>query len=176
MFINSSEKKEGRYIQKSDISSPTLNFNDSVKHSLSDLFEHAVPNVKFLPEESPRDESIISNWSKNKIHEDLSLRSVSELHQWKQKDSYSARITEIYDKVVVLELVIDRDERITEEREFEIKYFEGLKIEIGNLFKVKRFERPNSQMIQVCDGNGIVNREDFPKVDFSQFKNKSLFK
>lgn len=99
------------------------------------------------------------------------------ISNWKIVENISARIIEYYDNTVVLECLIDKDNWIYEEREFQSSLFHGYEIKIGNLFLLRIFERQNEIKIQIHNDPGLTLLEDFPKISFVEsFQNSRLFK
>lgn len=96
---------------------------------------------------------------------------------WKNTENISARLIERYDDKVILECLIDKDEEFYEEREFSESLFEGYDLELGTLFYLRVFKRPNEIRMEVhCDPR-LVNPSDFAKIDFEDaFKKSKLFK
>jgi hypothetical protein len=96
---------------------------------------------------------------------------------WKNVENIPARLIEKFDKIVVLECLIDKEEGIYEEREFKSSLFEGFDLTIGNLFYIRYFERPNEARIEILDNPKLTSAEDFPTINFDQlFKDSKLFK
>lgn len=98
------------------------------------------------------------------------------LKGWKNIENISARLIEISEEKVVLECLIDKENSLYEERSFRISLFENYKLEIGNLFYLRFFERPNEMKMEVHDDPYLSLKDDFPKLDFSVFKKSKLFK
>ncbi|MCD4793868.1 MAG: hypothetical protein K8R54_11575 [Bacteroidales bacterium] len=99
------------------------------------------------------------------------------LHSWNLVASISAKLLEYDDDYVLLECLIDKDERIYEEREFNRSKFKLFDLEEGKLFKLQFFERPYETMMRILDKLGLVSENDFPDIDFeSKFKDSPIFK
>lgn len=95
------------------------------------------------------------------------------VNPWKLKNVFPARVTEIHELKVLLEVVID-DETV-EEQEYESIFFEGFDLKDKKFFKIKFYERPNEQRLVMVDATNSLKREDFPSVDFSHISNEDLF-
>jgi hypothetical protein len=95
---------------------------------------------------------------------------------WQLVANISSNVLYADDNVVGLECLLDKEEKVFEEREFSRKLFNGFSVEPGTLFKVCLYERQNEERIEIKSGaNGLVQAEDFPKMDFySKFKNLTL--
>ena len=89
------------------------------------------------------------------------------LKGWKLVETLSARLIEYYDNIVVLECLIDKENHLYEEREFEIFLFEGFKLEAGKYFKVCKFQKPNQVMLEIKENPGLILESDFPNIDFA---------
>lgn len=99
------------------------------------------------------------------------------LRGWKNVENISARLIEVYDDVVVLECLIDRDKGIYEEREFRASLFEGYNLIPGSLFYLRFFDRPNETRMEVHNDPKLSFKEDFPERDFKEiFSASKLFK
>ncbi|GEM_PF-7021224 len=143
-----------------------------VRDSISDFMFHfeGSENIITHPEVNKLDDF-------SALNKEISIQNVFIDNRWIPTSSYSARVVDSRNKTVTLELVIDKENLQTEERMFQQDFFEnGQEIQLGQFFKVKCFRRPNCEMIQVIDGQGIVNEADFPSVDFSKIISTSLFK
>ena len=96
---------------------------------------------------------------------------------WKNVGNISARLIELYDKVVVLECLIDKELSIYEEREFGSSLFFEEDLKIGNLFYLRIFERKYESRMEIHSDPKLTFVEDFPKMDFkSLFEKSKLFK
>lgn len=96
---------------------------------------------------------------------------------WRNVGNISARLIEFYDTVVVLECLIDKELGIYEEREFRLSLFSEGDLKIGNLFYLRIFERKYESRIEIHSDPKLTFIEDFPKMDFKRFFEKSkLFK
>lgn len=94
---------------------------------------------------------------------------------WKNVDNISSRIIETYDDIVKMECLVDKENEEYEEREFQASFFHGYKLDIGSLFLIRIFERPNEMRMEIHYDPSLKN--DFPEFSFvDNFKNSSLFK
>lgn len=104
-----------------------------------------------------------------KLHEGVHLSS------WRLAANISSKVLAEDEEYVLLECLIDKEERLYEEREFSKTLFEGFNLKVGDLFKICIYKRQNQEMIEVKDGSLLVNEDDFPKVDFfGQFEDLIL--
>lgn len=96
---------------------------------------------------------------------------------WKLVSSVSARLLCFTEDTVMVECLIDREQRIYAELEFEKFLFEEFELLEGKLFKISTYERPRQKMIEVMDNPNLVSQSDFPKIDFvAEFKSLPLKK
>ena len=99
------------------------------------------------------------------------------ISNWKNFENISARLLDSYDNIVLLECLIDRDEWIYEEREFDLDLFEEYDLTVGNLFYIRFFKRPNEMKMQIHNDPKLTFSTDFPKTNLkSKFKQSKLFK
>lgn len=110
----------------------------------------------------------------DKVKEEANYQTISTSYAWKIKDSFPSKVISITEDIVVLEIVKDRENGITEERGIPLSFFAGFLLEVGAYFKLQIYERPNAQMFQVSLGT-FVTQEDFPAIDFQKFMKKSFF-
>ena len=69
------------------------------------------------------------------------------------------------------------EEQIYEEREFKSSLFTGYNLDIGSLFFLRIWERPNEIRIEIHDDPELTLNNDFPKLDFvEKYKSSRLFK
>ncbi len=92
--------------------------------------------------------------------------------QWKNFENVSARLVSYFDEEVVLECLIDRENSVFEERAFRSSLFEGFKLEVGEFFYLRFFERQNEERIEIHGGD-LVRKEDFAKTNFRDLISKS---
>ncbi|MBL7763395.1 MAG: hypothetical protein JNL23_08200 [Chitinophagaceae bacterium] len=96
---------------------------------------------------------------------------------WKNTYNISARLIEHYDEVVMLECLIDKEEKVYETREYQSSLFLGYDLIIGSLFFLRYFERKNEVRLEVHNDPRLTSLDDFPKTDFKKLFNESkLFK
>jgi len=96
---------------------------------------------------------------------------------WKNIENISARLIEYSSDQIILECLIDKENSIYEERIFRPSLFSNYKLEIGNLFYLRFFERPNEIKMEVHDDPDLTFKEDFQKLDFvAEFKDSKLFR
>jgi hypothetical protein len=104
---------------------------------------------------------------------------VNEVHikSWKLIANISSKLIDFDESLVSLECLLDKEERIYEEREFDIALFNGYNLEIGKLFKVCIYQRENQRMIDIKDDSKLISTDDFPEIDlYTPFKNIKLNK
>jgi hypothetical protein len=152
-----------------------------------DLFESSHRNT-FLKQlfETESDTEILSDENLEEFSNELSASKHKQpilgvdrivLSGWKNIENIPSRLLENHEKSVILECLIDRENRTYEEREFKKSLFEGYDLQIGNLFYLRVFERPNELKIEVHDSPGLTSSDDFPKLDFeSLIRSSRLFK
>ena len=97
-----------------------------------------------------------------------SLTQTFTLSAWHLVTSYPCRVLDKYNDTVLIEVVINKEDREVEEREVSSTYFHGLKTHKGAFLKLQTYKRPNSGMFLFISGEDIVNDDDFPKVDFTE--------
>lgn len=88
------------------------------------------------------------------------------LNSWKLMANISSKVLAEDEEYVRLECLIDKEERLYEEREFSKTLFDGFNFKVGSLFKICIHKRQNQEMIEIKDGSKLVNQDDFPKADF----------
>lgn len=99
------------------------------------------------------------------------------LRGWKFVEAISARLIEIHDSFVLLECLVDREQKLYEEREFRRSLFDGYELEIDALFILKFYDRPNQTRMEIHDDPRRIHAADFAKEDFRLIFEKSrLFK
>ena len=97
--------------------------------------------------------------------------------RWKNVANISARLVEHNDQVIVLECLVDKENRIYEEREFRSSLFAGYELKLGSLFYLRFFDRENETRMEIHNDPNFTFLNDFPKKDFtSLFKESKLFK
>ena len=99
------------------------------------------------------------------------------LKNWKNVSNISARLVEVLSDTIILECLIDKENKIYEEREFQSKLFEGYELKVGSLFLLRLFERQNEMKLQVYNDPELTLVDDFPKLEYyKSFKDSKLFK
>lgn len=109
------------------------------------------------------------------IAKEGSLQETYSHTKWVLDQTFASKVLEINKDNVLLEVVIDKEESLTQDREFERGLFEGYQLSVGSFYRLEIFKRKNGKMISIKDGNGIVSEEDFPTVDFGDLKNSKIF-
>ena len=71
------------------------------------------------------------------------------ISNWEPLESFKARLLDCNDEYVSLELLIDLDKGITEERAFETSLFQGYDINEIKFFKVETFKKKNEQKLKI---------------------------
>jgi hypothetical protein len=109
--------------------------------------------------------------SKYSLHEGVTFPT------WKIVANISSKLLYFDELIVCLECLIDKEQKIYEEREFQKSLFDGFQLDKGALFKICIYERKNQQMIEVKEGEKLVSSDDFPIIDFfSEFGDMNLEK
>lgn len=145
-----------------------FNFRDELLKNLFDSLDNVTPQRINLTE-SPSE-----NLPSKDTYAQISDRII--LQGWKNIENISARLIESSSDQVVLECLIDKENRIYEERIFRPSLFNDYKLEVGNLFYLRFFERPNEIKMEIHDDPDLTFKDDFPKLDFvAEFKDSKLF-
>lgn len=132
---------------------------------LEDLFSVA--------EVIPKNEAIDEKKALNEVM--YSGSDVVFLKAWKNVENISARLIDNYDNSVILECLIDKENGIYEERQFNDTLFNGYELKVGNLFLLRVFERQNEIRIEIHNDPDLTLSDDFPKLSFVEsFKNSRL--
>lgn len=143
---------------------------DELFKNLFDSVENVNPS-RISSSESPIERQKQIDQISSPIHDRIILSG------WKTLENISARLIEFSSDQVVLECLIDKENRIYEERVFLPSLFNGYDLKIGNLFYLRFFERQNEIKLEIHDDPDLTSEDDFPKLDFvSEFKNSKLFK
>jgi hypothetical protein len=147
--------------------SSTSNKTDWAKISTNQLISSADSDLEIL---------IIDNeniFGKN----DIFLNEGAFLTGWKNTENRSARCIEIYDSSVLVECLIDKENKKYAEIEYNKSLFSGMELFVGKLLKICFFERLNQVMMEVIDNPHLIDQSDFPHIDLSkQFGNLVLKK
>lgn len=108
----------------------------------------------------------------------ISLNEGVSLISWKMVANISAKLLDFDDETLTVECLIDKENRIYEEYEYEISpLFQDLNLVVGMVFKISHFERPNQQMTQIRSKPELVAFDDFPTINFSEkFSYKTFVK
>ena len=150
----------------------SFNFNsrDELLKNLFNDIDNSVPNRI----------DIIENSSGNLNSQKDSATQISDrvvIQGWKNIENISARLIEFSEDQIVLECLIDKENKTYEERVFRPSLFVNYKLDIGNLFYLRFFERPNEIKMEVHDDPSLTSKDDFPKLEFvKEFKNSKLFR
>ena len=102
------------------------------------------------------------------IEPHISLSEGVVIHNWKNVQNISARLLASDDEKVLLECLVDRENKVYEEREFKLSLFKNMDLKIGKLFKLCFYERQHQQMIEVKDNPKLVSETDFPRTSFKE--------
>ena len=99
------------------------------------------------------------------------------LHGWKLTKRVSTRVLKIGETHVLLDCLVDPEDRIYEEWEFELSFFEGVNLSIGKTLKLHYYSRPTQIMMEILDTPGLVDSGDFPIIDFvKELSDINIFK
>jgi len=132
--------------------------------------DHVEPSLK-TESEIPRKIALPQSEAVSTVSDSVILKG------WKNIENISARLIESNDEQVILECLIDKENKIYEERIFRPSLFKGLNKNIGSLFYLRFYERSNELKMQIHDDPELTFKDDFPKLDYVQkFKNSRLFK
>lgn len=161
---------EGVHNTEAGYKSTDFKLREELFRDLFDSLENDIPdriNLSELPTEVQQ----ISKDSSTQSYDKIILQG------WKNIENISARLVEFSLDHVVLECLIDKENKIYEERIFRPSLFNNYKLVIGNLFYLRFFERQNEIRMEVHDDPDLTFRNDFPKLDFvSEFKDSKLFR
>jgi hypothetical protein len=94
--------------------------------------------------------------------------------KWKLIDSINCRIIDIYDKIVVLECLVDIKSKTFEERNISkslFKYFDDTYF--GKLILLKIYQKPSQMKVKAIDGDKIIDPNLFPNEKLIEMLKKS---
>lgn len=119
--------------------------------------------------------------SENSISEEVQQKStfsdIVVLKNWKNIENFPGRVIEVNDEYVVLECLVDKENRIYEERIFKKSLFNNYNLKETEYFYLRLFERQNEMLFQIHNTPGLILESDFPKLDFvKEFSKSKLFK
>ncbi len=82
---------------------------------------------------------------------------------WLKKNKIPAIVTEIIDdRVVVLDCLLDKENKEYEERVFEYFFFQKIKqFAVGKLIQIIIYQMPGEIKYKFLDGEGTISRNDF---------------
>ncbi len=147
-----------------------LSDRDSYRSFLDENYKTESLFKNFPPLEVPSFEERISD--KKVLH----LSEGNYIVGWKLVETLSARVIDFYNEVVLLECLVDKENKEYEEREFKVMLFEGFALEIGKLFKLCYYERINQAMLEIKDNPNLVLESDFPENNFTKKYGNKVFK
>ena len=144
-----------------DGSSSGPHFGDENNVSLKNTFNAAGDKIKL-------NDSQLEFFLKKQVTASglIGLTEGVNLLSWKRVANISSKILYFDDKVVQIECLVDKENRIYEQRQFGSDFFEGLKLEIGYIFKLCFYKRNNQQMVEVMYDSNLVASDDFSSTDF----------
>jgi len=163
-------------------SDPLINLFETKDKFTSSHFskkEHFLKSLLNLEYSSASSYKAFESNDYTKITKELSSlgTDVTFIRNWKNIENISARLIELYEDIVVLECLIDRDKGEYEEREFRASLFSEYDVTIGNLFYLRFFERPGECRMEIHDDPKLTYQNDFQKVDFKElYSSSKLFK
>ncbi len=130
------------------------------------LFEKlGLPTISTGNSQSEKAETILKN-KLDTVQSNSYYFEEVKFQQWKMVENISAKLLYINANTVTLECLIDKEEKIYEERELKISLFKNFELKIGSFFKLCLFERDNGMMMEVKDGSKLVLENEFPTFDF----------
>jgi hypothetical protein len=87
-----------------------------------------------------------------------------------------AKLLNIYDDIYLLECLIDSQNKIYEEREFNKSLFDGFPDKIGTIFILELTKLQNEERLKVFYEESYSEEDYFPKIDLDlYFKKSKLF-
>ncbi|MEA3448487.1 MAG: hypothetical protein U9Q98_08590 [Bacteroidota bacterium] len=100
------------------------------------------------------------------------------IRDWNNSENIHARLIEVTGTTVVLECLVDKENKIYEEREFDKDLFDGYEIKEGYFFLLRFYTRKNEMKLEVHDNkSGLVKDEHFKSINlYEAFKNNPIFK
>jgi len=134
--------------------------------------------VTAIQNSAPVSENLISDAaSSDKLYSTLTLSEGTVLKPWKNVANISSRILDIYDDVVLVECLVDRELMQYVETELPSSLFRNFELTIGQYCIIMHYERESSLHFEVNANPNLDLSSDFPSIDFSQeFKDSILFK
>lgn len=88
------------------------------------------------------------------------------LLSWQRVANISSKILYFDDDVVQIECLVDKENKLYEQKEFNRDFFVGLDLSIGYQFKLCFYKRNNQQMVEVMYDSQLVASDDFSSADF----------
>ena len=139
-----------------------------VKSTFADIRHDAIDNAEI--KKQPLEED--SQWVKNYLDNEGTY-----IYSWKLVENLSSQVVDFGDEFIILECLIDKENRTYEQREFNVSIFSEKEIFLGKKFKLSFYQRPNECKMTINDNDSLVLDEDFPQTNFSQrFANLKLKK
>lgn len=86
---------------------------------------------------------------------------------WKLMLNLSARVISYDDESVLLECLVDKEQRIYEKIQYASWLFKGFELFQGKLFKICQYARQNEARLVVKDNPNLILDDDFPKTNFA---------
>lgn len=86
--------------------------------------------------------------------------------KWALVEKIPAMVIGSYDDQVVLECLIDKDHEIYEEREFSLSLFVGYDLNIGDIFNLCFYSKPNQSLLKIKIDTRKSAKNSFLKIDF----------
>jgi hypothetical protein len=109
-----------------------------------------------------------------------SIRSLTEgnfIKPWKNIGNINAKILDIYDDVVLLECLVDRESKQYAEFEFSRTLFSAFDIKVGGYCVISKYQRDSALQLEINANPSMDLSIDFPTVEWvRQFKNSPIFK
>jgi hypothetical protein len=99
------------------------------------------------------------------------------IRPWRNTDNINAKVLDVYDGVVLVECLVDRENKQYAEMEFSESLFSGYEIAPGKFCVISKYERENTMLLEINANPSLDLSSDFPSVDWAQnFKNSQIFK
>lgn len=99
------------------------------------------------------------------------------LEPWRTIENIPSRVVQISEEIVVLECLVDSENKKYEERIFLSSLFKGIPLSEGKYLYLRFLERSNELKIQVHDDKNLISKDDFPSESLvEKYKDHRLFR
>jgi hypothetical protein len=135
--------------------------SSSIGFSEEDSKTHLFKNVGLKTE---------SSYGKEQSSEilELLMPEGTSIKTWKLIKTLSSRILEFDDEMVLVESLVDKENRIYAEQELDVTLFSEVNMKVGMYFKLCYYKRENKMMLEVVYSPGLVLESDFEKTNFKE--------